>query len=97
MLVKVGMAPTISQVVEVRHLLLSAAIYLRSAIFFFRLSMKCCAPSCVSISPDLSGTSAFWHSVLSSSPLRLGHHWFVHGRSFYTLAFSRISSISFDA
>ena len=33
----------------------------------FSSSIKCWAPSCVSSSPVLSGTSAFWHSILSSS------------------------------
>ena len=72
------------------------AAYLRSANCFFRSSIKCCAPSCVRSSPDLSGTSAFWQRVLSSSRWASVMIESSIARS-YTLAFSRILSIIFDA
>ena len=70
--------------------------YFRWTFCFFRSSIKCCAPSCVSNSPDLSGTFAFWQrlftvrcaSVIIGSSITL---------SYLTSAFSRISSINFDA
>jgi hypothetical protein len=85
-----------SRAVDVRHLVLSAAILLALGHLLLQIIDKMLRAFLGQHLSRLVRTSAFWHRALSSSRCAL----VILGSSIvapYTLAFSRISSINFDA
>jgi hypothetical protein len=79
---KSGWHPTISQVVEARHLLLSAAILLALVHLLLQIIYEMLRPFLCQHFTRLVRYVRLLAQRLEFVPLRLGHHWFVHGRSF---------------